>query len=247
MNKLPTNAPANLCLPGHEDHEVACDACGLYGICRVAGLDTFDLEQLDEVVTRRDPAPRGQALFTEGEPFHAIYAIKSGSFKATTQLDGDTPHISGFYFTGELIGLDAIQPGRYPTTVTALEKSSVCRLEFDDLNKLDKRLPEFQQALITALSGQLSQLQANSAINQQIADRRLATFLLNLSLRFAKRGMPAEQFRLSMSRGDIGNYLGLAVETVSRLFSRFHDDGVLRVNNREVEILNLDALQQLTK
>lgn len=233
------------CNHKHTSNEVACDLCALYGICRVAGLESDDLEQLDKVVKRRETVKRGAVLFEEGEPFHAIYAIKSGSFKSSCGSQDKRPRVTAFHFTGELIGLDAIQAGHYTYSVTALEASSVCRLEFDQLEQLGEQLPAFQQELIATLSGQLSQLQITALINQQIANKRLATFLLDLSVRFAEREMPASTFRLSMSRSDIGNYLGLAVETISRLFSQLQEQKVLDVKNRMIEILDPAALRKI--
>ncbi|WP_172600409.1 helix-turn-helix domain-containing protein [Sulfurivermis fontis] len=223
---------------------VECEYCGLYGMCQVAGLEAPVPALIDEIVGRREPVAIGQNVITAGTPFGEIYAVKSGSFKTYLTLANGEQQIIDFYFPGELMGLEGLSRGTYPHMVEALEASSVCRLDFAKVNLLGERLGEFQQQLINALSKRTRQDQwVPLLMGAQNAEQRTATFLLSLSARFAEHDLPSVRFKLPMSRHDIANYLGLAVETVSRMFQRFQTMELLEVHGRHVELRDIDALR----
>lgn len=223
---------------------VECESCGLYGMCRVAGLEAPVPDLIDEIVGRREPVASGQKVITAGGPFGEIYAVKSGSFKTYLTLANGEPQIIDFYFPGELMGLEGLSGGSYPHDVEALEASSVCRLDFTKVNLLGERLGEFQQQLIKALSRRTRQDQwVPLLMGAQNAEQRTATFLLSLSARFAEHELPSLRFKLPMSRHDIANYLGIAVETISRMFQRFQSLDLLEVHGRHVELRDMDALR----
>lgn len=225
---------------------VECESCGLYGMCQVAGLEAPVPDLIDEIVGRREPVALGADVVTAGTTFRDIFAVKSGSFKTYATLANGERQIIDFYFPGELIGLEAVSQGVYPYSVEALEASSVCRLDFTKLDLLSERLGDFQQQLISAMSTHARQMQwVPLLMGAQNAEQRTATFLLSLSARFVEHGLPGNVFKLPMSRHDIANYLGLAVETVSRMFQRFQSMDLLEVHGRHVELRSTDALRDI--
>jgi CRP/FNR family transcriptional regulator len=227
-----------------KNNVVQCESCGLYGMCQVAGLDAPVPDLIDEIVGRREPIGVGQNIITAGRTFGEIYAVKSGSFKTYVTLANGSQQIIDFYFPGELMGLEGLSERTYPHTVEALEASSVCRLDFTKLDLLGDRMGDFQQQLIVAMSRRARQDQwVPLLMGAQNAEQRTATFLLSLSSRFAEHDLPSMRFKLPMSRHDIANYLGLAVETVSRMFQRFQSMDLLEVHGRHVELRDIDALQ----
>lgn len=226
--------------------KVACQECSLNSLCLPLGLDRDELELLDGIIDRKSPVNRGDHLFQIGDDFHAVYAVRSGSLKSYATTENGQEQIIGFHFPGELVGLDAIAEGFHPLAVKALETTSICAIPFDPLNNLSGELPKLRSQLLKIMSREISHDEQNMIIlGQKSADEKLATFLIGLSNRFALRGFSATEFNLSMSRGDIGNYLGLALETVSRLFTRFQQDGLIRVERKFIEILKFDQLNSL--
>ncbi len=229
-------------------HEIrrACSSCSLRELCLPYGISAEEMARLDQIVMRRRPVSRQAVLFHQGEPMSSIYAVRSGSVKSTTLATDGGEQITGFHLPGELIGLDAIATGTHGCTVTALETSSVCELPFDQLDTLSGQIPGLRRQLLRLTAREIRQDQrALLMLGQKNAEQRLATLLLNLSARLQQRGLSATQFRLSMPRGDIANYLGLAVETVSRLLARFQEQGLLQVAGREVTLLAPTRLQLL--
>lgn len=222
---------------------VECESCGLYGMCKVAGLERAGNDIFDEIVVRREQVASGQQIVTRGTAFDEIFAVKSGAFKTYTTLANGKEQIIDFYFPGELIGLEGIAGQRYPHNVDALESSSICRLSFSSLHLLKERQDDFKQQLIRALSMRtmLSQW-VPLMMGAQNAEQRTATFLLSLSTRLAEHELPSIRFKLPMSRHDIANYLGLAVETVSRMFQRFQSMSLLEVHGRHVELRDVPGL-----
>ncbi len=214
---------------------VECENCGLVGMCRVAGLGSHDTVTLERLVTRRQQVASGKRLIAPNGSVGNIFAVKSGSFKAFTTLADGTEKIVDFHFPGELIGLDAIATGNYSVTVEAQESSSVCRLNLADIHLLGNRLLEFQQHLVKALSARTRQEQwIPLMLGAKNAEQRVAVFLISLATRFTTRGLAGTAFRLPMSRTAIANYLGLAVETVSRTFQQFQRMGLLEVHGRRL-------------
>ncbi|PHS71559.1 MAG: Crp/Fnr family transcriptional regulator [Methylophaga sp.] len=228
------------------EHNIACQDCSLFRLCLPLGLHNNDLIKLDKIIKRSQNYKRGQPLFTEKSNFTSLYVVRSGSFKTTISASDGRDQVTGFYFPGEFVGLDAIHEQAYLSSAVALETSSVCELPFDHLQELGKSVPELQVKVLMRLSKELSvDKSLMLLLGKKTADEKLATYLLSLSKRFKERGFSATEFQLSMSRSDIANHLGLAVETVSRLFSRFQEDDLLTINGKLLLLRNIDRLNAL--
>ncbi len=226
--------------------KVACQDCSLFQLCLPVGLEQGDLELLDRIIKRRRPVQRGEHLFRAGDAFHSVYAVRSGSVKTYTVSEDGAEQVTGFHLPGELFGLDAITASRHPCSAVALEATSVCEVPFDRLEELGAEVHSLPRQMLRVMSKAILHDQTLLAyLSRKSAEERLAGFLLSLSQRFASRGFSAREFNLSMSRIDIGNYLGLAEETVSRLFTRFQDQGMLVVERKHVRLTDLDRLRQL--
>lgn len=223
-----------------------CKSCSLYDLCLPMGLDTGDLDKLDNVIKRSQAIDKNKFLFRLGEPLKSVYAIRSGSFKTYLTNPDGTEQIIGFSLPGELLGMDAISDERHICSAKALETSSVCEIPFDRLETLAHEIPGLQRQLFRLMSQEIKQDQNLMLLLAQMpADTRLASFLLGLSERLNKRGYAANEFNLSMSRGDIANLLGMAVETISRLLTQFQESGLLMVERKHISILKIDKLRHL--
>jgi CRP/FNR family transcriptional regulator len=224
----------------------ACRHCSLQDLCLPLGISPEDLEQLERIIRQRRPIQRSDHVYRPGDRLTSIYAVRSGSIKTYTLTNDGQEQITGFHLPGELLGLDAISEGSHPCAAKALETTSVCEIPFDQLETLASRIPSLQHQLFRLMS---RELQADEhfmmLLGKKASDERLASFLLGLSVRFRQRGYSPTEFNLSMSRNDIANYLGLAVETVSRLFSRFQGAGLIRVQRKLVVIEDLDGLRDV--
>ncbi len=228
------------------DHNIACQSCSLYRLCLPLGLHSNDLAQLDKIIKRSQNFGRGQSLYSVESPFTSIFVVRSGSFKTTVSAVDGREQVTGFYFPGEFVGLDAIHEQAYKSNAKALESSSVCELPFEKLQELGATMPQLQMQMLSRLSKELSgDKSLMFLLGKKTAEEKLATFLLSISRRFQDRGFSATDFQLSMSRGDIGNHLGLAVETVSRLFSRFQDDGLIAIRGKAISLRDTEKLTQL--
>lgn len=226
--------------------EVACRDCDLFQLTFPVGVSCADLKMLDRIVKRRKTIQRGQYLYRAGDPFLFVYAVKSGSIKTYASIEGGGRQITGFHLPGELLGLDAIDTGMHQCNARALETTSVCEVPFSGLEELGEIAVSVQRQLLRIMSKQLLRDQSRLAlVCNKNAEERLCAFLLNLSARFRQRGFSPTEFYLSMSRTDIGNYLGLVVETVSRLFRRFQEQGVLEVDRKHIRIPDLSRLRRL--
>ena len=228
------------------DRNVACHACSLYSLCLPLGLNNQDLVKLDSIIERSQNYKRGHALFNTEQAFKSLFVVRSGSFKTTISAAGGRDQVTGFYFPGEFIGLDAIHQQNYQSNAKSLESSSVCELPFDNMEELGKGMPQLQIQMLTRISKELAGDKSFMLLlGKKTADEKLATFLLSLSKRFQKRGFSATEFQLSMSRSDIANHLGLAVETISRLFSRFQEEGLISVAGKTLSMNDIEKLRQL--
>jgi len=228
------------------DLKVACENCSLSRLCLPMGLDDKDINRLDKIISRGKPHHRNDYLFREGDAFKGIYAVKTGSIKTYISREDGSDQVLGFHLPGEIIGLDAIETGVHGCTAKVLETTAVCLIPYEKLEKLSIEIPSLQHQMFRLMSREITN-ESNMLIllGKRNADERLATFLLSLSQRYKQRGFSATEFNLSMSRNEIGNYLGLAVETVSRLFTRFQDEGMLKVERKHIELLDLDGLQNI--
>lgn len=225
--------------------QVACNHCDFFGFLEV--LEPFKEQGLfDQLLKRQQPVAKGENLFRAGQPFHTGYAVTSGSFMSYKLLENGEEQIVGFHFPGELFGLDALRTGYYEYSTRALEPGNVCELDFKGFHKLDAAHAAAQEELIRVLSGQISQARLQSLLSaRQSAEERLAAFLIDLSTRLTSRGYPGEDLKLSMSRQEIANYLGLAVETVSRMFKRFEAQGLLTASGKKVSLVDMAGLEEI--
>lgn len=223
-----------------------CQSCSLYDLCLPMGLDSGDLDKLDSVIKRRQSVNKSNFLFRMGESLKSVYAIRSGSFKTYLTNPDGTEQIIGFSLPGELLGMDAISENEHACSAKALETSNVCEIPFERLESLARDIPNLQHQLFRLMSKEIQQDQHSMLLLAQMpAETRLASFLLGMSERLNKRGYAAAEFNLSMSRGDIANLLGMAVETISRLLGQFQDNGLLNVERKHITILNLEKLRKL--
>jgi len=225
-----------------------CSKCSIRELCLPVGLEPEALRQLDAVVTDRIGLKKGDTLYRSGEPFTALYAIRLGSCKTTVLAEDARAQVSGHHMLGDLLGLDGIAHERHACDAVALEDSEVCVLPFRKLEGLAHSVPALQRNLHRFLSRELIRDQALLLLlGTMPAEERLAAFLVNLAERYRERGYSSSAFMLRMSRDEIGSYLGLKLETVSRLFSRLRERGLLEVRGRSVRLLDLPALKQLAK
>ncbi|MCP5142553.1 MAG: fumarate/nitrate reduction transcriptional regulator Fnr [Gammaproteobacteria bacterium] len=229
------------------DHlKQACGNCSLGALCLPMGLDDKDVDELGRIVKRNRPLHRGDHLFRMGDPFHSIFVVKSGSVKSYSSAQDGDEQVVGFHLPGEMLGLDAIDRGIHTCAAIAMETTAVCELPFDRLEDLASRLPSLQHQLFRLLSKEINREEEMLLVlGKKSAEERLAAFLFSLSARYKRRGYSDREFNLSMSRQEIGNYLGLAVETVSRLFTRFHEDGLLEAQRKHVHILDMERLESM--
>jgi CRP/FNR family transcriptional regulator, anaerobic regulatory protein len=220
-----------------------CRSCSLRDLCLPLGLDGDDMQKLELIVHCRGPIRSSEHLFREGDSFQALYAVKSGALKTYTIDSQGREHVLGFHIAGELVGLDGIYSGHNRCNAVALQTTSVCALPYPRLEQLIHEIPGLQTQVLRVMSRELS---GNAQLaTDHSAEERLAGFLINLSRRYARRGLPPSRLLLPMPRRDIARHLRLATETVSRLFARFQEQGMVAVHRREVEILDAEALEAL--
>ncbi|MFA6970287.1 MAG: fumarate/nitrate reduction transcriptional regulator Fnr [Gallionella sp.] len=222
----------------------ACSSCNLAELCLPADLTTEEMHQLDELSTLKRSFSRSDYLYRSGDKFRSLFAIHSGSFKTQILHEDGREQVTGFQMAGEIIGLDAISTDIHACEAVALENSVVCELPFNKLEALSRDIPKLQRHLHKIMSREIVRDQGIMLLlGSMRAEERLAAFLLNHSQRFAARGLSATQFQLRMSRQEIGSYLGLKLETVSRAFSHFQNERLINVKVRTIEIINLAGLQ----
>jgi len=222
---------------------VSCDCCRLSSMCMPESLSPEEVEQIDKIVKHSHPLRRGDYLFRTGDEFTSLYAVRSGSYKLFTYTGGGDEQILGFYFPGEIIGFDAINNNIHSSSALALEVSSYCSLPFARLEELSMVIPKLQHRVLQLMSKEIShENDLLTMLCNKNAEEKVSTFLITLSARFAQLGYSPTNFKLAMSRQDIGNYLGLSVETISRILGRFQKDNIIAINNKSVELLDLDRL-----
>jgi CRP/FNR family transcriptional regulator len=225
---------------------VACSSCCLKGVCLPCDLGASELDRFDQIATAKRRVVRGASLYHAGDGFESLDAVRSGAFKTVGVSRQGDEKITGFHLPGELLGLDAINDGHHGYSAVALEDSEVCAIPFAQLERLAMALPALQHQLLRLLSGDISRDQGLMLLlGSMTAEQRLAAFLLSLSRRHQRLGFSASRFVLRMTREEIGNYLGLTLETVSRLFSRFQREGLIGVQQRDIEIKEAQGLKEM--
>lgn len=223
---------------------VACANCNLRELCLPMGLKTEELDKIDEMVALRLKVKRGAALFHNGEKFTALYAIRTGFFKTCITSEDGRDQVTGFQMAGEVIGLDGIVNDLHTCDAVALEDAEVCVMPFDRIEELSREVNALQHHLHKIMSREIVREHGVMLLlGSMRAEERLAAFLLNLAQRLHARGFSQSELILRMTREEIGSYLGLKLETVSRAFSKFAEDGILEVKQRHLRIVNADALK----
>jgi CRP/FNR family transcriptional regulator len=226
--------------------KTACSNCNLRELCLPLGLNEAELERLDEMVSTRRRLKRGDHLYRSGNGFDAIYAIRSGFFKTDVLLEDGREQVTGFQMAGELLGLDGISTEHHTCNAIALEDSEVCAIPFSHLESLSREIQTLQRHFHKVMSREIVRDHGvMMLLGTMRAEERLAAFLLNLSQRFTARGFSPADFYLRMTREEIGSYLGLKLETVSRAFSRFQEEGYIAVQQKHIRILNVAGLKAL--
>ena len=227
------------------DELTFCSTCAFSSACLDHGYDKSRLNDLHVLVEHTGPYREGQHIFREGDGFNAIAAIRAGTVKTyVTDLEG-REKVLGFFLQSELIGLNAISSSRYPCNAVALDTVFLCRFSFPKMAVLAARIPGLQEQLFRLLSEDIGK--ASLLAGDFSAEERLSAFLLVISRRYADRGLSATQFRLTMARTDIANYLRLAPETISRILRRFQELGLIRVQRREIELRDVAQLHDIAR
>lgn len=226
--------------------KVACSNCNLRELCMPIGLSNEELDRIDDVVGARRKIKRGTTLFRNGENFTSLYAIRTGFFKTCVASEDGRDQVTGFQMAGEVIGLDGIVNDHHTCDAVALEDAEVCVMPFDRIEELSREINALQRHVHKIMSREIVREHGVMLLlGSMRAEERLATFLLNLVQRLHARGFSQSELILRMTREEIGSFLGLKLETVSRTFSRFVEDGIVEVKQRHVRILNTDALKDI--
>ena len=229
----------------HNKPHISCSDCSLSSICLPISLHVEDINRLNDIIQRSRPLQKGEYLYHAGDKFHSVYAVRSGSIKAINTTDGGLEQVTGFYLPGEIMGMDGIGNNQHANSAIALETSAVCEIPFARLEELSIKIPQLQRHFFQLMSREITQdQQLITLLSKNSAEERIASLLLSISSRNSRRKLSPTSFRLPMSRADIGNFLGLTVETVSRVFSRFQKKNLLDVNKKEITITDMNALQE---
>jgi CRP/FNR family transcriptional regulator len=226
--------------------KTVCSNCNLRTLCLPSGLEGRELGELDELIYTRRRVKAGETIYQAGAPFRSLYAVRSGFFKSYMVYEDGRDQVTGFQMAGEIIGLDGIDNDRHTLNVIALEDSEVCVIPYLRLEEVSARVPHLRRQIHKTMSREIVREHGVMILlGSMRAEERVAAFLLNLSKRFLARGYAASQFNLRMTREDIGSYLGIKLETVSRVFSKFDADGLLSVQKRLIRILDVEGLKRV--
>lgn len=227
--------------------QINCGECRLGDLCLPISLLRNDISQLDQIVERGRPLHKGDMIYYAGDTFKSVYAVRSGSFKTICIAPDGKEQITGFYLPGEILGMDGIATDEYTNTAQALETSSICEIPFHRLEELSAKIPNLQRRVFRVMGKEIaSDQELISLLSKNSADEKIAFLLLSISQRNKQRGLSATEFHLPMSRSDIGNYLGLTIETVSRVLGRFHKSSLITLDKKHVIIKDIEKLKQHT-
>ncbi|WP_165857127.1 fumarate/nitrate reduction transcriptional regulator Fnr [Marinobacter sp. JSM 1782161] len=223
-----------------------CQHCSLSNLCLPLAVSDTEIERLEDIVQQGRAIDRGKHVFRQRDPFRSCFAVRSGAVKTYIISGSGEEQITGFYLPGEIIGLDSMTEDGYSCSAKALERSSLCEIPFDKMEELAARIPSLQHHFFQLMSREIKNGQNLSLLlSKNSAEERIASLLLSLSSRFSRRRLSATQLSLPMPRHDIANYLGLAVETVSRVMTRFHRQGLIESHGREVSLLDIAGIQAI--
>ncbi|MDH2923885.1 CRP/FNR family transcriptional regulator [Nicoletella semolina] len=225
---------------------IHCQNCSISQLCLPFTLNEHELMQLDNIIERKKPVQKSQIIFKSGDELNAIYAVRSGTIKSYTLSESGEEQITAFHLPGDVIGFDAIMDMRHISFAQALETAMICEIPFDILDDLAGKMPKIRHQIMRLMSNEIkSDQEMILLLSKMNAEEKLAAFIYNLSQRYAARGFSAREFRLTMTRGDIGNYLGLTIETISRLLGRFQKSNMISVQGKYITINDMNELSEI--
>ncbi len=243
---LDTPACATSPLDAPKQPGARCSSCATRNVCMPASLTQVEYRRLDAMICTTRHVKRGDALFHAHDPFTSLYAVRTGSFKTIVMHRDGREQVTGFQILGETLGLDGVCEGEHQCDAIALEDSTVCVIPFAQLEAACREMRLLQQHLHHLLSGEIvRESRAMMLLGTMTAEQRVASFLLNLSARFKARGYSSAEFNLRMTREEIGCYLGMTLETVSRMLSKFQRDGLIHSRGRQIRIEDQQGLVQV--
>ncbi|MDC8831106.1 fumarate/nitrate reduction transcriptional regulator Fnr [Alteromonas gilva] len=227
------------------EFSIHCQSCSFSHLCLPVSLNKTEMDSLDDIIERKKPLHKNDKLVKAGDSFRSLYAVRAGSFKSfVTSKDGEE-QIIGFHFPGDIIGFDALRENTHQSYTQALETAMVCELPYETLDQMSVQLPKLRHQIMSFMSAEIKHdHDLMMLLNKRTAEERLIYFLAHLSKRFEERGFSPKQFNLSMTRNEIGNYLGLTVETISRLLTRFQKESIIEVNGKLITIIDFDAMDK---
>ncbi|WP_371379071.1 fumarate/nitrate reduction transcriptional regulator Fnr [Thalassotalea aquiviva] len=227
-------------------NNIKCQSCSISELCLPFSLNESELNLLDDIISRKKPIQKNTQLFKAGESLQTLYAIRSGTFKTFIISESGEEQITGFHLAGDLMGFDALNNKTHPSFAKALETSMVCEIPFEVLDVLSSKIPKLKAQMMNLMSNELhSGNEMLLLLNRKNAEEKLATFLASYGRRLGARHLSSTEFCLPMTRSEIGNYIGLTIETISRLMTRFQKEGLIRVENKFITIIDKDRLYQL--
>jgi CRP/FNR family transcriptional regulator len=227
-----------------EELKSVCSACSLRELCLPIGLEPREVTLLDTLIEHRRTIRRSDCLYRAGAPFRSLFAVRAGFLKSFILHDDGREQVTGFHMMGEIVGMDAISTEFHTCDAIALEDTEVCEIPFLRLEELSRNVPTLQRHLHKIMSREIVRDHGVMLLlGSMKAEERLAAFLLNLSQRYGARGYSSTSFHLRMTREEIGSYIGLKLETVSRVFSKFQDEGLISVQNKYIQLKDAGALK----
>lgn len=225
------------------EFSIHCQSCSFSHLCLPVSLNKTELDSLDDIIERKKPLHKHDKLVKAGDKFNSLYAVRAGSFKSFVSSKDGEEQIIGFHFPGDIIGFDALRENAHQSYTQVLETAMVCELPYETLDKMAVQFPKLRHQIMSFMSAEIKQdHDLMMLLNKRTAEERLIYFLAHLSKRFEDRGFSPRQFNLSMTRNEIGNYLGLTVETISRLLTRFQKEGIIKVDGKLITIIDFEAM-----
>jgi CRP/FNR family transcriptional regulator len=237
---------ANVAHQCPHNSEVNCANCRLAGICLPISLEIDDINRLDDIIQRGRPVQKKDYVYHAGDGFKSVYAVRSGAIKTVKITEDGIEQITGFHLPGEIIGIDGLATNSHTNSAVALETSAICEIPFSRLEELSVSIPGLQRRFFQLMSKEIADdQQLITLLGKNSAEERVAALLLSISTRNSQRGLSAHDFFLPMSRSDIANFLGLTIETVSRVLAKMHKHGVIILDKKHVELVSVDALRSI--
>ena len=237
-------------MPNVNQHRtvITCTNCRLNRFCLPAALNKAEIKQLEAIVEHNCSYEKGDHLYRQKANFNSVYVVRSGSFKSYAFRYNGKGRVNGFFFPGEIIGMDGISNRSHINAVQALEHASVCEIPFSKLENLSLQIPDLQHHFLALMGKEITKDQEiHNLLSSCTAEERAVHFLLNLSSRCERMALSPFRLLLPMTRGDIGGFLGLSLETISRIFGNLQRRGLIAVKNREIELLRMEPLREIAR